>query len=849
MENRQTSFARNFARFIFAAALGVALALTVSTDRPLAQRAGKDVPVKVTGVNARTSDKEAVVTISGDGNLTRAQTWQDKDGFHVILPKGQTDLRSSGAPRGVKVQRVGDSLEIIVPTKPGSTVTVNPKFNRLDLIVNGGIQEDAAQGGANVEAAPREERATSTQGERQASATVERASKQNASRRASVADAASELPPVTTVTRVENFGAGVQNNSYVPHNNPGASQTVAPQPSNVSPGAVPTGDLVSQMNSGAAGGSNVAAGGAVAGAQAPDAEAGGWDWATYGKVAAASLVGLVGLVFVARRRRRGKGADEWEETETKRVEAKVSVKAEKAFEPEVAARKGEDVSRHGMVERRTSGDRRGIGRGGSDRRRGDVNAEPDVFRHASGAEMERAGEIQERKFESRTGALSAGFVTSGTPSIMFGAYRIEQEVGKLTNGQPHSIDVLASRATDDRRAIEASLIKALRASGDDVSGRRRVCTALEEYGFVARLSAALLLATSPLDRASAARVLGEVRSPSSMPFLLEALYDGELVVRNEVVASIGAMGLPRAIGALLDMARRYPEMPATLIGTALDSCSFESMEIVFDDSRESGAMMVASVGSAAQVMFDDDDFFRLAPVEAVEQLPEWLEDESLADALEHLMSADVEARTAAVQSLAQYQVQRAVDALAAMSVNDASPVVRAAAVTSLGTISHESVFSHVLVAMSDDAREVRAAAARSLSRLSFDRASAYVRVIETADSLTLRRVAQSCVKAGLAAQAIDRLTSEDKRQAYEAFALLSLAAKAGEVAPLLEAIEYHGSLDVRFAVVKLLGMTAQPSKYAESLREFASHGNIPKKLSAAILDTVNRVGQPEMRVM
>ena len=69
--------------------------------------------------------------------------------------------------------------------------------------------------------------------------------------------------------------------------------------------------------------------------------------------------------------------------------------------------------------------------------------------------------------------------------------------------------------------------------------------------------------------------------------------------------------------------------------------------------------------------------------------------------------------------------------------------------------------------MSDDeAREVRAAAARALSRLSFDRADAYVRVLESTDMQTLRDVAQACVKAGLAAQAISRLASEDRRQAY-----------------------------------------------------------------------------------
>jgi hypothetical protein len=44
--------------------------------------------------------------------------------------------------------------------------------------------------------------------------------------------------------------------------------------------------------------------------------------------------------------------------------------------------------------------------------------------------------------------------------LAFGAYRIDQEVGKLVLGKPHRMDVRASRVADQPRAIEASLIKA-----------------------------------------------------------------------------------------------------------------------------------------------------------------------------------------------------------------------------------------------------------------------------------------------------------------------------------------------------------------------------------------------------
>jgi HEAT repeat protein len=177
-----------------------------------------------------------------------------------------------------------------------------------------------------------------------------------------------------------------------------------------------------------------------------------------------------------------------------------------------------------------------------------------------------------------------------------------------------------------------------------------------------------------------------------------------------------------------------------------------------------------------------------------------------------------------------------------MALHDPEPAVRSAAVTSLGLIDHESVFVHVAVALADEAREVRAAAARSVSRLSFDRADAYVRVIESTDEQTLREVAQACVKAGLAAQAISRLASEDRRQAYEAVALLSLVAKAGEAEPILETIECNRDIEVRVTCIRLLDLASQP-QLRERLLRIAENGGVPEKVRRTIVETVERAGQ------
>jgi hypothetical protein len=180
-------------------------------------------------------------------------------------------------------------------------------------------------------------------------------------------------------------------------------------------------------------------------------------------------------------------------------------------------------------------------------------------------------------------------------------------------------------------------------------------------------------------------------------------------------------------------------------------------------------------------------------------------------------------------------------------LQDSDPSVRSAAVTALGLIDHESVFAPVLMAFADEAREVRAAAARALSRLNFNRADAYVRLIETADQEALAGVARACIDAGMAKQAINRLGSEDRRQAYESFALTSLLARAGETGPILEVIRDHRDEAARLAAIKVLGMFGQPS-VLQDLRELAVVDGIPETVRMALMEVVYKIDQATHQV-
>ena len=422
-----------------------------------------------------------------------------------------------------------------------------------------------------------------------------------------------------------------------------------------------------------------------------------------------------------------------------------------------------------------------------------------------------------------------------TPDSLYGAYRIDQEVGKLVIGQPHRMDVLSSRAPEDRRAILTSLIKMI-ASSPDEKERNRAAEALEEYGFVARECATLLMAPDAFDRTTAARSLGEIKSPAALPFLLEGLYDSEPIVRNQAVASIGELKVPRAIGALLDMARRHPDVPGNLVSKALSACSVEGLDF-FDTTIPEPAML----GDGGFEGFGCD-IASLEPAAIIEDLPVNSDEEGLVQALQEIQDENVSQRLEAAKELARYQVKSAIDALMTMARLDADSSVRSQAISSLAAINHESVFPAVLIGMADESREVRAAAARSLSHLSFDRSDAYIRVIETNDEVLLPEVARACIKAGIVSQGIDRLVTGDRRQAYETFSIISLLARAKLFQPMLEVIASHSKLDVRLATLRLLTNTGEPEVF-EQLRELAMREDLGEELRTALLEAMYRLDQ------
>jgi HEAT repeat protein len=423
---------------------------------------------------------------------------------------------------------------------------------------------------------------------------------------------------------------------------------------------------------------------------------------------------------------------------------------------------------------------------------------------------------------SRSAATKRPAETVKKASAGYGAYRIDQEVGKLVRGSAHGVEVFASRDPEDRRAIETSLLKTVTSAEFSEEERNRAREALEYYGFIARQCATLLSATHAFDRISAARILGDTGSPSALPFLLEALHDADSTVRNQVVLSIGDLRLPSSMGVLLDMARRHPDVPTNLLNRALSTSSTSGLAFL-DESPSASS-------SVDRTVFD---IIELKPLSPVPDLPETSEEESFHEALTGLSSAESDVRREAAKVMAQFPTKESVTRLSEVVRVDGNADVKSTAANSLAAIDHPSVFPAIVLAMVDGSRMVEAAAARALSRVSFDRSEEYVRLLETADEQTLKAVSDACITSGNVQQNIERLANKDPYQAYEMFALVWLAVKAGQTEVVIESIASHPNLDVCLILIHLLTVTHQP-EVLDALEQLGNRSDIRDELKIAL---------------
>ncbi|HEY9404459.1 MAG TPA: HEAT repeat domain-containing protein, partial [Pyrinomonadaceae bacterium] len=165
---------------------------------------------------------------------------------------------------------------------------------------------------------------------------------------------------------------------------------------------------------------------------------------------------------------------------------------------------------------------------------------------------------------------------------------------------------------------------------------------------------------------------------------------------------------------------------------------------------------------------------------------------------------------------------------------------RAASVLALSRLNTDEAFNQICAAFDDPMEEVRNAAARAIYDLNEDRADSFTRALRESPVERRRQIGSALAGSGLAEEAIGNLTGESRDKTYDAFSLLFLMAKAGEVAPLIRAIESHPDNEVRLAVVKLLALSGQ-HEILPSFRRLAVRGSLPTEVRSAVMEAIYQI--------
>ncbi len=165
---------------------------------------------------------------------------------------------------------------------------------------------------------------------------------------------------------------------------------------------------------------------------------------------------------------------------------------------------------------------------------------------------------------------------------------------------------------------------------------------------------------------------------------------------------------------------------------------------------------------------------------------------------------------------------------------------RASAVADLARVGSDDSFREISAAFDDPAVEVRNAAARSLFSLNADRAATFTRALRESPPERRRKIGAALASSGLASEAIGQLMGESREKTYDAFSLLFLMSKAGEVQPLMRAIEEHPNNEVRLAVVKLLALSGQ-QEILPAFRRLAVRGSLPTEVRSAVMEAIYQI--------
>jgi len=160
---------------------------------------------------------------------------------------------------------------------------------------------------------------------------------------------------------------------------------------------------------------------------------------------------------------------------------------------------------------------------------------------------------------------------------------------------------------------------------------------------------------------------------------------------------------------------------------------------------------------------------------------------------------------------------------------------RAQGLYEIGKSGSEDAFHTITDAFDDSMIEVRNAAARALYDWRSYRAASFARALREARPDRRQRIGSSIATSGLAAEAVANLNAASREDTYDAFSLLFLMAKTGQIESLFEIIETHQNIQTRLMIIKLLALSGN-NQVLRRFAQLAENASLPAEVRAALTE-------------
>jgi len=150
-------------------------------------------------------------------------------------------------------------------------------------------------------------------------------------------------------------------------------------------------------------------------------------------------------------------------------------------------------------------------------------------------------------------------------------------------------------------------------------------------------------------------------------------------------------------------------------------------------------------------------------------------------------------------------------------------------------------FDRIAASVIESSDQQRPAIIREMYNLDPERAASYLNmVLQGATQEERQQIGAALQKSGLINEAIENLTGSNHSNSYRAFSLLFLIAKAGTFEPLMRVIEDHPNIELRLALIRLLGSSGAPGLPRE-LKRLLTKKSMPAQLSLAIREVATQL--------